>query len=241
MKTFKEYLKEEEQLSAADLDAQLTPDQKAQQDKSVAAMTQATAGMDDKKDDVMGVGIDAMIKTLPPEDQAAAKQFVVYNPDGTVDGDETMFKMADSFANIWPQLYQGFAGLVNKMDSLIQSKDPQFTELPPEQQQQVIKDVAEMKAYLPKWKEELDKQQADWAKQKQEYRKTLDQRATDRFKAKTGLDMVRGGAGQKTNIGFDPNNPGGAVGSERGYAGESADRGYKLYELNRIKQLAGLK
>jgi hypothetical protein len=218
-----------------ELDARLTPDQKAQQDKSIAAMTQATAGLDDKKDDVMGAGIGAMIKTLPPEDQAAAKQFVVYNPDGTVDGDETMFKMADSFANIMPQLYQAFAGLVNRMDSLIQSKDPQFTELPPEQQQQVMKDVAGMKAYLPKWKEEIDKQQADWAKQRKDLRTKIDQRANDKFSANhNGQVMVRGGDGQKTNIGFDPNNPGGGA---PGTLGESADD--KL--LQKMLMIAGLR
>jgi hypothetical protein len=162
---------------------------------------------------------------------------VVYNPDGTVDGDETMFKMADSFANIWTQLYQAFAGLVNKMDSLIQSKDPQFTELPPEQQQQVMKDVAGMKAYLPKWKEEIDKQQADWANQRKDWRTKIDQRANDRFSANNnGAQMVRGGAGQKTNIGIDPNNPGGP-GAKGAFAGESADD--KL--LQKMLMIAGLR
>ena len=219
-----------------ELDARLTPAQKTQQDKSLAAMTQATAGMDDKKDDIMGAGMDAMIKTLPPEEQSAAKEVFVYNPDGTVDGDETMYKMTDSFANIISQLYQGFAELVSKIEKLVQSKDPEFTKLPPEQQQQIIKDVAEMKAYLPKMQAELAKSQATWDKEKVGFRQQIDQRANDRFKAKTGLDMVRGGAGQKTNIGFDPNNPGGP-GAANGSFGESADD--RL--LKQMLSIAGLR
>jgi hypothetical protein len=220
-----------------ELDARLTPDQKAQQDKSVAAMTQATAGLDDKKDDVIGIGLAAALKTLPPEYQAAAKDVYVYNPDGTVDGDETMFKMAEMWANLGTQLYNLFATLVTKMEGYIRDQVPEFVALPPEQQQQIIKDVADMKAGLEKLKAEGEKAQAEWEKLKPDARKNIDQRANDRFSANNnGAQMVRGGAGQKTNIGMDPNNPGGP-GAKGAFAGESADD--KL--LQKMLMIAGLR
>ena len=224
------------QPTQADLDARLTPDEKAQQDKSVAAVTTATAGLDDKKDDIMGIGLAAALKTLPPEYQAAAKEIYVYNPDGTVDGDETMFKMGEMWANLSMQLYNLFLTLVTKMEGYIQDKVPEFVALPLAQQQQLIKDVADMKSGLDKLKEQGEKAQAEWEKQKPALRQQFNQRANDRFKANTGLDMVRGGAGQKTNIGTDPNNPGGP-GPKGAFTGESADD--KL--LKQMLSIAGLR
>ena len=220
----------------AEVDARLTPDQKAQQNKSTAAITAATAGLDEKKDDIMGVGMDAMIKTLPPEDQQQMNGFIVRNPDGTVDGDETLMKAAEALANIGPMLYEAFSKLPKMLETAIQNKDPNWVSLPPEKQQEILKDIEDIKAFLPKWKADMDKAKAEWEKQKPVWRQQIDQRANDRFKANTGLDMVRGGAGQKTNIGTDPNNPGGP-GAKGAFTGESADD--KL--LKQMLSIAGLR
>jgi hypothetical protein len=220
-----------------ELDARMTPDEKAQNDRSLAAMQQATAGLDEKKDDIVGIGLAAALKTLPPEYQAAAKDVYVYNPDGTVDGDETMFKMAEMWANLGTQLYNLFSTLVTRMEGFIRDKVPEFVALPPDKQEQLIKDVADMKAGLEKMKADGEKAQAEWEKQKPELRQKLDQRANDRFSANNnGAQMVRGGAGQKTNIGIDPNNPGGP-GAKGAFAGESADD--KL--LQKMLMIAGLR
>ena len=234
MKTFKEYLYEEEQLAATPAAiAPLPPEQQAMMDKALPAAIAATAGMDEKKDDIVGTGMDAMIKTLPPEDQQTANEFIVRNYDGTVDGDETMMKMADALANLGTMLYEAFSKLPKMLETMIQNKDPNWVSLPPEKQQEILKDIEDMKAWLPKWKADMDKASAEWEKQKPVMRQQVDQRANDRFKNKTGMDMVRGGAGQKTNIGTDPNNPGGP-GAANGSFGESA-------ELARWLKIAGLK
>jgi len=219
MKTFKEYLYEEETGF-----------------NDTSALTPNASQFDDKSIDAMSQGILAGIKQLPPEYQANAEQLIVRDAEGNVDGDETMMKMFAGLGQIAVQLYEVFEKITSQMEALI--KTPEFAKQYPDpaEQQKLIKDVADMRSQMPELKAAADKGKAASDQFQNTMRPEIDRRANTAFKNKTGLDMVRGGAGQKTNIGTDSNNPGGAVGSERGYAGESADD--KL--LQKMLMIAGL-
>jgi hypothetical protein len=217
MKTFKEYLVEAEQPDTAFNDTSALMPAKLDQDTM----------------DAMEKGVRDGIKQLPPDQQAAAEQFIVRDADGDVDGDETMMKMFEGLAGFGAQIYDIFAELTAKMEAMI--KTPEFAQQYPDpaEQQKIIKDVADIRAELPKLKAAADQAKAEWSKIQPQMRQAIDQRANDKFKAKTGLDMVRTGTGAKTNIGTDPNNPGGP-GVKGAFTGESA-------ELSRWLKIAGLR
>jgi len=214
MKTFKDYLRE------ADTGFNDT-----------SALTPTSSNFDDKTMDVMAQGMIAAVKQLPPEDQAAAEQLIVRDAEGNVDGDETMLKMFTSLGDISEQIYQVFEQLTTKMEQMI--KTPDFAKYYPDpaEQQRIIKDVADMRAQMPELKAGAEKAKQASSEFNQKMRPEVDRRANAAFKAKTGNDMVRSGTGAKTNIGTNPNQPGGGA---PGTLGESA-------ELVRWLQIAGLK
>jgi len=180
--------------------------------------------------DIMAKGVADGIKSLPPEKQAAAEQFIVRDADGNVDGDETMYKMMQEFADMGPKIYQMMLDIITYCEGVINSPDFAKYVPDPAQQQTVIKDVADMRAQLPGMKANVDKANALAATEMPKLRQAVDQRANTAFKAKTGTDMVRTATGAKTNIGTDPN-----AGSAPQF--ESADD--KL--LQQMLSIAGLK
>jgi hypothetical protein len=214
MKTFREYLKE--------ADAGFN---------DTSALMPTSNNFDDKSMDVMAQGMIAAVKQLPPEDQAAAEQMIVRDAEGNVDGDETMLKMFTSLGDISAQIYQVFEQLTTKMEQMI--KTPEFVKYYPDpaDQQRIIKDVTDMRAQMPELKASAEKAKQASSEFNQKMRPEVDRRANDRFKANTGNDMVRTGTGAKTNIGTNPNQPGGAP---AGQVGESA-------ELARWLKIAGLR
>jgi len=185
---------------------------------------------DNEHIDLMGKGILDGIKSLTPEQQASAEQLVVRDADGDVDGDETMMKMFQTMSDVAPQLYKIFEELTTQMEALL--KTPEFVKQYPDpaEQQKLIQDVADVRAYLPKLKASADAATAEFNKVMPQMRQAVDQRANTAFKAKTGTDMVRTATGAKTNIGTDPN-----AGSAPQF--ESADD--KL--LKQMLSIAGLK
>jgi hypothetical protein len=197
-----------------------------------SALMPTSNNFDDKAMDAMAQGMVNAVKQLPPEYQAAAEQLIVRDAEGNVDGDETMLKMFTSLGEISVQIYQLFEQLTTKMEQFI--KTPEFAKNYPDpaEQQRLIKDVADMRAQLPELKAGAEKAKQATGELNKKMRPEIDRRANAAFKDKTGLDMVRGGAGQKTNIGFDPKNPGGK--GEQGFAGESTE------QLARIRKLSGL-
>ena len=190
----------------------------------------APGQFDNEHIDLMGKGILDGIKSLPPEQQASAEQLVVRDADGDVDGDETMMKMFQTMSDVAPQLYKIFEELTTQMEALL--KTPEFAKQYPDpaEQQKLIQDIADVRAYLPKLKASADAATAEFNKVMPQMRQAVDQRANTAFKAKTGNDMVRTATGAKTNIGTDPN-----AGSAQQF--ESADD--KL--LQQMLSIAGLK
>lgn len=214
MKTFRNYLAEVE--AGFNYTSALAPDQTQLNNNSLDAMSK---GM-----------VDA-VKQLPPEYQNSAQQFIVKDVNGDIDGDETMMKMFQGMADIAPQLYKVFDELTTKMEATIKSPDFAKQYPDPAEQQELIKDVADMRAQMPELKAAADKSTAEFGKIRPQMRQAVDQRANSQFKAQTGNDMVRTSTGAKTNIGTNPNQPGGGSG---GQVGEST-------ELARWLKIAGIK
>jgi hypothetical protein len=164
--------------------------------------------------DLIAKGVQDGLKSLPPEQQAAAEQLIVRDAGGDVDGDETMMKMFQTMADFAPQLYQMFEQLTTRCEQLI--KTPEFAKQYPDpaEQQKIIKDVADMRAEMPQLKAAADQATQEMGKIMPQMRQAVDQRANTAFKDKTGTDMVRTASGAKTNIGTNPNQPGGVYESE---------------------------
>lgn len=219
MKRFKDYLREAEQAAVP-----------ATGFNDTSAVMPTSSNFDDKSMDVMAQGMVNAVKQLPPEDQAAAEQMIVRDAEGNVDGDETMLKMFTSLGDISEQIYQVFEQLTTKMEQMI--KTPEFAKNYPDpaEQQRIIKDVADMGAQMPELKAGAEKAKQASGEFNQQMRPEVDRRANARFKAQTGNDMVRTASGAKTNIGTNPNQPGGGGGQ----IGETA-------ELDRWLKIAGLK
>jgi hypothetical protein len=141
-----------------------------------------------------------------PEIDATIDRLVAYDFDGTIDADQTMLNLVKELNELMPKFVEFIKWAIGAMTEF--SKTPEFQQATPEDQKSLLDSVRDLQAQLPAMEKQVADMQAQTAREMPGLQQKVDQKANDRFKAKTGMNMVRTGTGAKTNIGtVDYDNP----------------------------------
>jgi hypothetical protein len=148
-----------------------------------------------------------------PETDAILERVIAVDHDGTIDFEETMLNMAKFLSKeIMPQVLNSIGSIIKQVEAA-KTNPAEWNKFTPEQQKG-------MEEAIQEWNKTMPKVMADMAKEAEkldspEVQGPIANRQNTRFKQKTGTDMVRGGYGQKSNIGtVDYNNPNAAPTTE---------------------------
>ena len=200
MKSFRYYLKEAEQALAPAAPPTAAP-------TAAPAVTPAS-GLSTPTPDTKENFIKTLRQQVPssPETDAMLERIIAVDPDGTIDVEETMLNMTKVLTKeLMPQVINTIGSIIKKVE-VAKTNPAEWNKFTPEQQKG-------MEEAIQEWNKTMPKVMADMAKEAEkldspEVQGILANHQNARFKQKTGTDMVRGGYGQKTNIGtVDYNNP----------------------------------
>jgi hypothetical protein len=203
MKTFRHYLKEAEQALAP-----AAPAAGAAPVSTAAPAAAATTPTPDTKENF----IKHLRQQVPnsPETDAILERVIAVDYDGTIDFEETLLNMGKVLTKeIAPQFLNSIGSIIKQVEAA-KTNPAEWNKFTPEQQKG-------MEEAIQEWNKTMPKVMADMAKEAEkldspEIQGAIANKQNARFKQKTGTDMIRGGYGQKSNIGtVDYNNPNSAA------------------------------
>jgi hypothetical protein len=152
-----------------------------------------------------GAFTDALKKSTGNDPAVNAKidSLIALDFDGTIDADQSLLNMIKEFAKMIPMFLDFMKWAISELTKF--STTPEFQQASPVDQKSLFDTVKDIQAMLPGLEKQAAEMQATMDKEIPVLQQKADRNANDRFKAKTGTDMVRTATGAKTNLGTDPN------------------------------------